>query len=292
MNVVGLAPGIAIATARRLLARAFRERGIEAAELDARILIGHALGLDHAALAVAERTLDAPQASAIAALAERRLAREPVARIVGLKEFWGLPLALSAATLVPRPETETLVEAALAVIGDADARARPWRIADLGTGTGALLLALLTELPQARGVGTDLARHAIATARDNARRLGLASRADFVVCDFGAALAAGCDLVVANPPYVAHAAIAALAPEVRDHDPPLALDGGRDGLAGYRAIAADARRLLAPGGALILELGAGQAGAVCDLVSSAGLRVEGEPCRDLAGIPRALVARP
>jgi release factor glutamine methyltransferase len=224
----------------------------------------------------------------VTALAGRRLAHEPVARIVGHKEFWGLRLAVTPAVLVPRPDTETVVECALA---QARAQgARPRRILDLGTGSGALLLALMSEWPDAYGIATDTSAAALRVARANAEALGLAARAAFIACDFGAALAGGFDIVVSNPPYVASRDIASLAPDVRDHDPHGALDGGPDGLAAYRAIAADARRLLAPAGLLVLELGAGQAAEVAALLRQAGLDVM-EPIADLAGIPRAISAR-
>ena len=286
-----LTAGITIAAARRWLAQSFRGRGLDAPELDARLLVAHALKLDHAALmAQGERILTAGEADAVAAVAARRLAREPVARILGRKEFWGLELRVNAATLVPRPETETVVEAVLAAI-DRD-RARPaLRVADLGTGSGALLLALLAELPAAHGVGTDVSLAALGCARANAEALGFAARASFVACDYGAALHGWFDLVVSNPPYVAHDAIATLAPEVRDFDPYGALDGGPDGLAAYRAIAADARRLLSPNGILVLELGAGQLGAVTALLAASGLAA-GSPRHDLAGVARALAVRP
>jgi release factor glutamine methyltransferase len=292
MTVSGLAPGVTIAAARRALARAFRECGCDAPDLDARLLTGHALGLDHAALASGSgRKLAPHEVEAIAALASRRCAREPVARILGVKEFWGLPLRLSPETLVPRPETETVVEAVLAAIGgEPDWRARAWRVADLGTGSGALLLALLHELPQASGIGTDVSVGALIAARANAASLGLASRARFAACDFGAALAGGFDLVVSNPPYVASGEIDSLAPEVSRHDPRAALDGGADGFAAYREIAADARRLLAPHGRLILEIGAGQDTVVSRLLSVAGFATTSR--RDLAGIPRAVLATP
>ena len=232
------------------------------------------------------------EAGAVAALTSRRLAREPVARIVGRKEFWGLPLKLNAHTLVPRPETETVVEAALAALDRGGARTRTLRILDLGTGSGALLLALLSELPAAVGVGTDISAEALACARDNAAALGLAQRASFVACDYGAALAGPFDLIVSNPPYIAHGDIAALAPEVSEFDPLRALDGGIDGLDGYRAIAADAPRLLAPNGSLVVELGAGQADAVISLMRGAGLVPTEPPRPDLAGIARALVLHP
>jgi len=288
----GLAPGAAVADARRHLALEFRRAGLDTPELDARLLLAHALGLDHAGLAAqGAARLAADEAHAIAALAARRLRREPVARILGRKEFWGVPLRLTGETLVPRPETETLVEAALAAIASGGARSRPLRVADLGTGSGALLLALVCELPVAFGVGTDVSVPALDCARANAAALGIAGRTAFVACDYGTALAGSFDLVVANPPYVPRDEIATLAPEVRDFDPRRALDGGRDGLDGYRAIAADARRLLAAGGTLVLEIGAGQSDAVSRIVAAGGLRLSGPPRRDLAGVARALVAR-
>jgi release factor glutamine methyltransferase len=285
-----LEAGRSIGAARRALTDTFRNAGLDSPELDARVIAGHALGMDHTALvAAADRILTEPEARAIAALAHRRLACEPVARIVGCKEFWGLTLRLNEATLVPRPETETVVEAALAAIDTSGSRDRRLRLADLGTGSGALLLALLSELPQAIGVGTDLSFRALVAARSNAERLGFRGRASFAVADLGVALSGGLDLIVVNPPYIPTGSLAGLAPEVR-HDPDLALDGGADGLACYRAIAADARRLLAPGASLVLELGIGQEPAVRALLMAAG-PTEIHVRADLAGIPRALSAR-
>ncbi|MGE3150750.1 MAG: class I SAM-dependent methyltransferase, partial [Pseudorhodoplanes sp.] len=195
-----IADGANIGFARRRLAQVLREAGCDSPDLDARLLVGHALGLDHAALvSAAQRVLTTDEIAAITALARRRLAREPVARIVGVKEFWGLPLRLSPATLVPRPDTETLVEAALEH-GATETAQKRLRIADLGTGSGAILLALLSEWPAAFGVGTDMDEEALRTARRTARALGLSERAHFVACDFGAALAGGFDLVISNPP--------------------------------------------------------------------------------------------
>lgn len=274
---------------RRLLAERFRSAGIELPELDARILVGHALSLDHAALAArGARKLDAAEIEAVAALTRRRLAREPVARIVGSKEFWTLQLSVTAATFVPRPETETVVEAALAVIAERHARTENLHIADLGTGSGALLLALLAELPNAIGVGTDLSPGALRIARGNAER-SASRRADFVACDLAAALRGPFDLIVSNPPYIPSGEIAALAPDVRDFDPPRALDGGIDGLDIYRAIAATVPGLLKPHGSLVVELGAGQLPAVTALFSPAGL-APSPPRPDLGGVARALVA--
>jgi release factor glutamine methyltransferase len=271
------------------MAQTFRNAGLDSPDLDARILTGHALALDHTALASSgERKLTGDETSAIAELAARRLAHEPVARITGRKEFWGLELRVTPATLVPRPETETVVETALVAIPD---KSRALRIADFGTGTGALLLALLSELTNATGVGTDISADALATAEDNATRLGFANRAEFVLCDYGAALHGPFDLVVSNPPYIASGEIAALAPEVRDYDPRLALDGGASGLDGYRAVVADARRILAPKGVLVVELGAGQAPDVGALFHNGGFATE--PSRaDLSGHLRALLGRP
>jgi release factor glutamine methyltransferase len=273
-----------IAEARRALAEAFRKAGLDSPELDARLLVGHALGLDHTRLAASpDRALSAADESVIDALKQRRLAHEPIAHILGTKEFWGLTLRVTPATLVPRPETETIVETALAAIDESGPRTRALRVADLGTGTGALLLALLSELPNAFGIGTDMCVAALAVARNNAEQLGLASRARFVRCDFGAALAGGFD-----PPYIPSGDIAALSPEVQ-RDPRTALDGGADGLVCYRAIAADAKRLVAPTGNLVVELGIGQEPALADLVKKAGLfPLLAKP--DLSGIPRALRA--
>jgi release factor glutamine methyltransferase len=285
------APAITIAQARHALADAFHAAGLDSPGLDARVLVSAALCLDHTALvSAASRCLDRSETHAIEELASRRLAREPVARIVGHKEFWGLSLTVTADTLVPRPETETVVEAALAAIDASGPRTRALRLADLGTGTGALLLALLTELPNATGIGTDVSEGALQVTRNNAARLDLDERARFALCDFGTALAGGFDLIVCNPPYVASGELASLAPEVQ-YDPRHALDGGPDGLAAYRSIAADAHRLLAPDGRLVLELGAGQERLVGALFSSKGLALA--PARhDLAGIPRALTVSP
>ena len=285
-----------IAAARRLLAARLRAHDIETPDLDARLLVGAASGLDLTGLLLAaERVLTADEAMRLGVFAQRRIAGEPVARIIGQQEFWGLQLELSAATLVPRPDTETVVEAALDV-------ARSWtdqdwtdrtglRIADLGTGSGAILLALLSEWPAAQGVATDLSLEALRTARGNADRLGLGARAQFVACDYAAALAGPFDLILSNPPYIPAAEIATLALEVRAHDPLRALDGGDDGLDAYRAIAPQAAARLRPGGALIVEVGLGQSAAVAGLMAAAGLTLAEPPRADLGGIPRAVIGR-
>jgi release factor glutamine methyltransferase len=281
-----------IDAARRALTAQFKDHGVDSADLDARILVGSVLGLDLTGLiTAAARILTADEAERLEGAARRRIAGEPTARIVGLKEFWGLPLRLSPATLVPRPDTETVVEAALEIL-QADARRdSPLRIADLGTGSGAILLALLSELPNAFGVGTDISMPALRTARDNARQLGFLARAAFVACDYAAALSGPFDLIVSNPPYIRSVDIADLAAEVRDHDPYRALDGGIDGLDAYRLIAPEATRLLAPGGALVVEVGHGQSGDVQGLMGAAGLTPARPPKSDLAGIRRAVAGR-
>jgi release factor glutamine methyltransferase len=279
---------LTLASARQALAESLRKTGIDSAEADARLLIAHALGVDRSELiANGARALNARELHAIEALAARRLRHEPVARILGGKEFWSLMLDVTPDVLVPRPDTETVVEAALDFVTRDGLRMKRLRLLDIGTGSGALLLALLSELPNALGTGSDISAAALAIARANAERHGLAARCTFVACDIAAGVSGPFDLIVSNPPYVAHGDIATLAPEVRDYDPAIALDGGNDGLDGYRAIAADAHRLLAPGGQLIVELGAGQEGAVRALFTKAGLTV-GKARDDLGGIARAL----
>jgi release factor glutamine methyltransferase len=280
---------VTVDEARRTLAARFKSAGIDSAELDARLLVGAVLQLDLTGLIIsASRLVTDAEASRIESFALRRLSGEPVARILGHKEFWGLPLKLSAETLVPRPDTETVVELALESVRES---AKPLRIADLGTGTGAILLALLHESPDAFGVGTDISLQALATARQNAGELGLGARARFVACDYAAALAGPFDLIVSNPPYIASAEIPGLATEVRDHDPLRALDGGADGLDAYRALIPQAASLLVPGGALVVEGGQGQNGPIEALMRAAGLAVGNPAKADLGGIPRALAGR-
>jgi release factor glutamine methyltransferase len=284
--------GQSVETARRALATTLEQRGIESAELDARLLAGAALNLDLTGLiAASTRTVTPDEATSLDSFMQRRLAGEPVARILGAKEFWGLPIKLSPATLVPRPDTETVVELALEIGRDDHSGDPQQRIADIGTGSGAILLALLSEWREATGVGTDISVMALQTANDNARRLGLAPRASFVACNYAAALSGLFDLIVSNPPYIRSSEIAELAPEVREHDPLPALDGGADGLDAYRAIVPEAARLLAPGGTLIVEAGCGQSGPISQLMSVSGLTSVGPPKVDLAGIPRAISGR-
>lgn len=284
------AAGTTLAAKRQALTETLRRAGIESPDVDARLLIGRALGLDRTALLTHDdRMLREDDITAIDALAARRLQHEPVSRILGRKEFWSLSLDVSSAVLVPRPETETIVEAVLDFVVRGGLRLERLRILDVGTGSGALMLALLTELTNATGIATDISPAAIEVARANAERLGLAKRCGFVVCNIAGGVTGPFDLIVSNPPYIARAEIATLDPEVRDYDPAPALDGGMDGLDAYRAIAAQAPPLLAPGGRLIVELGAGQEQAVSALFTKSGLTVTGARA-DLAGIPRALSA--
>ncbi|WP_225770241.1 peptide chain release factor N(5)-glutamine methyltransferase [Inquilinus sp. Marseille-Q2685] len=265
--------------------------GIDSALSDARLLLMHALGCDRTGLlSRAAEAMPAEAAARYAGYMARREAREPVSRILGRREFWSLDFALGPATLDPRPDSETLVEAALAAVPDRPPSDRPLRVLDLGTGTGCLLLAVLHERAAAFGIGVDRSEAAARTARDNARALGLADRASFLVGDWAAALAGRFDLVLSNPPYIPDADIAALDPEVREHEPLLALSGGADGLDAYRALAAALPDLLARGGTAVVELGIGQAADVAGLFRAAGLDIVGTP-PDLAGIPRCVVVK-
>jgi release factor glutamine methyltransferase len=283
---------LSVEAARRKLAERFRNSAIDSAELDARLLTGEILGLDLTGMiAAANRVLTAAESDRLESFAQRRLAGEPVARILGHKEFWGLSLQLSAATLVPRPDTETVVELALETIRAAGAIDHPLCIADLGTGSGAILLALLSELPQARGFGTDISAAALQTATTNAAQVGVADRASFIACDYASGLSGAFDLIVSNPPYICSADIISLATEVRDHDPMAALDGGADGLDAYRALIPQAAALLTAGGALIVEAGQGQSSDIEALMNAAGLIRGLAPKADLGGIRRAVAGQ-
>lgn len=284
--------GLTVEAARRALADQFKTEGIDSPDLDARLLIGAALGLDHTGLAIqAARKITGGEAKIIEGYTRRRMAHEPVARILGRKEFWGLDLCLSKDTLVPRPDTETVVEAALDILRSETRRHPPIRIADIATGSGAILLALLSELPKATGIGTDISAGALATAELNARLLGLGDRASFIRCDYAAGLTGPFDLIVSNPPYVRSADIPLLDSDVRDHDPHLALDGGANGLDAYGVLIPQAATLLAPDGLLIVEVGYDQSAAVSALMQAAGLTLPRSPKADLAGVHRAVIGQ-
>ncbi len=268
-------------TAARHAATAFlAAHDIETPDLDARILLGEVLRLDLTGLVTsAERPISSAEADALSRLLERRVTGEPVARLLGRKEFWGLDFQLSDATLIPRPDTETVVETALDILRAEGRHDQPLRIADLGTGTGAILLALLSELPLASGIGTDTSD------------LGYEDRATLVHCHYAGGLSGPFDLIVSNPPYIPADDIANLAVEVRDHDPHLALDGGPDGLVAYREIVPRAHETLLPGGWLILEVGINQSDEVIKMMAESGLIPAGPARADLAGIPRVVAAR-
>ncbi|WP_421725394.1 peptide chain release factor N(5)-glutamine methyltransferase [Bauldia sp.] len=270
------------------LAKAFGARGHAGTpELDARLLLAGALGRDPDDIVLRDREpVRADDRASVAALVERRVAGVPVARLLGEKAFWNQTLRLVPETLVPRPDTETLVEAALDAVAARGARDAPLAILDLGTGSGAILLALASELPEAFGIGVDISEAAIRAARANAARAGLADRTAFVVADWAAAIDMRFDLVVSNPPYIPSGAIPGLPVEVVDHDPHIALDGGADGLVAYRAILNDFDRLLKPDGSVLLEVGQGQASDVGALAKDRGWRTA--TSRDLAGIDRVV----
>lgn len=268
---------------------ALRASGAESPALDARLLLANASGLDAAAL-IARGNDELPGLAyeAFQNRLKRRKQGEPVARIFGEAEFFGLRLKLGPATLIPRPETETLVELVLA---EARSRFPPSvNICDLGTGSGAIAIALLMELPEARAISTDISEDALSIAMLNAEQHGVRSRMTFRKAAFGEALDEQFDIVVSNPPYIRSDVIPTLAREVCEHDPLAALDGGPDGLAAYRAILRNAPELICDGGILALEIGYDQRESVAALCRDAGLAdvaIE----KDLGGRERVVVAR-
>ena len=270
----------------------FQAAGIDSARLDARLLASFVLGWDQArVLAHPEQVLGGGEWSLLQSLLARRAKRESLSVIIGKCEFWGLDFAVTADTLVPRPESETLIEAALAVTGGQEGgRDADLSILDLGTGSGCLLLALLSERPNARGLGVDLSAAALKVAAGNAAALGLEGRAEFRQSDWDHGLdgtVGRFDLILANPPYVADDEFAALEPEVSRFEPRLALSGGPDGLTSYRSLAPQIGPLLAPAGGAFFETGTAQAGAVSALFDDHGLTVV---CvhDDLSGHPRVV----
>jgi release factor glutamine methyltransferase len=274
-----------MATIRQTLADAasrLAAAGVEQPDREARLLLAHALGVGPHALPDAAADCDA---AVVEPMLRRRLKREPLALITGTRGFWTLELAVSGDTLIPRPDSETLIEAAIAMFPNT----KSVRLAvDLGTGTGCLLLAALAHFTSAFGVGVDVSPEAAALAARNAASNGLAGRAAFLAGVWETALSIEADLVLCNPPYISTSDIVGLMPEVRGFEPARALDGGADGLAAYRRLIPALPALLTTGGVAILELGAGQLDPVTELAERAKF---GDISfrRDLSGIPRALV---
>jgi len=259
--------------------------GLDTPVLDARLIVQHALGISWDTLYLKEdQDLTDGERARLESELSRRAGHEPVSRIVGRRHFWTLDLAVSPDTLDPRADTESLIETVIAAIPD---RSQPLKLLDLGTGTGAILLALLAEYPNATGLGIDLSEGALATARINAESHGLGERASFAAAHWTDGVAGPFDVIVSNPPYIDSGDLAGLPPEVREHDPVLALDGGTDGLDAYRAILPAIPALLSPAGLAVLEIGAGQAEAVTRIAREHGLTQLS--CRaDLGGIERSL----
>ncbi len=272
--------------ALRALTERLRMAGIPSARLDARLLLAHALEVDGThVFSHPERQLSEPEQQRLEQIAARRERREPISHILGRREFWSLSFAVTADTLDPRPDTETVVEAVLARL---DGRDAPLSILDLGTGTGCILLALLSELPHASGLGVDISRAALRVAESNAAALGLDHRGRFAFGDWGRGIDGLFDAIVANPPYIPNQDIGGLETEVAAFEPRCALAGGPDGLDCYRSLAPDVARLLRPGGIAALEVGHGQAEAVGLIMRNTGLTLLGvRP--DLAGVERCVV---
>jgi release factor glutamine methyltransferase len=281
----------AIAPNLERAAERLRAAGVELPRLDAELLMAWAAGVERAHLIAREVEMSRDAVARFESALARRERREPIAYITGIREFHSLDFEVSPAVLIPRPETETLVDAAVRFLGE-----RPGaRVLDIGTGSGAIAISIAYECPRVRTIATDISADALEIARRNANRHGVADRIEFRRADLfepqgGGAPLGSFDLIVSNPPYIEDAAIASLQPEVRDYEPRAALEGGADGLGYYRRIAADARGHLAPGGALMVEVGAGQAEAVRTMFADAGMRGL-DVINDLSAAARVVIAR-
>ncbi len=263
-----------------------QEAGISSAPLDARLLMQQALGYDHATLIRhSDNSLAQDQQERFEQLLARRMRREPLSHITGYREFWKHRFLVSPEVLDPRPDSETLIEAVLRYLPD---KGKTFTMLDLGVGSGCLLLSLLGEYPNARGVGVDISEAALAVARQNAEQLALEARCDFLQDNWGKTLHPAFDMIISNPPYIADVDMEHLEPEVGRYEPRLALSGGQDGLAAYRAIALQLKRLLRKRGLAVVELGAGQHDAVARIMCEAGLERK-ESAEDISGIDRALI---
>jgi release factor glutamine methyltransferase len=288
-NGLNLEASTARSEALASLERTFQICGIENPAREARVSLCGASGISPVALIADPREPLGSAAWKVQDVAARRAVGEPLSRIVGKREFWGLSLAITPDVLDPRPETETIVEAALSVLSES--REDPLRILDLGVGSGALLCALLTEFGHARGIGVDISADAADVAQGNLQACGLSLRAEIRVGDWTRGIEGRFDLIVSNPPYIPRVDLPGLPREVRNFDPWLALDGGIDGLVAYRRILPESRRLLAPGGWLFAELGAGQAAKVTAVASQCGF-TDVRTYQDLAGVDRVVAVRP
>ncbi len=289
MRPAAIASGISAGAAVRASADALAHVGIgEGAVLEARLLVAHVLGISkETLLGWPERALDGPATAQLADLLRRRSRREPMAHLLEKREFWSLPLRVTAATLDPRPDSETLISAALDCFQDRDAALN---VLDLGVGSGCLLLALLSEFRKARGLGIDLSEAALEVAKANAVSLGMDARTRFQSGNWGQEIDEKFDLILSNPPYIPDAEIERLQPEIALYESRLALMGGEDGLACYRKMAPDLFRLLQPAGVVLLEIGDTQAAAVSQILNGHGLEVIATQ-KDLAGAPRCVVGR-
>lgn len=277
---------------------ALDQKGIPTARLDASLLLRHVLGLSREALLRdGDNTMNKNDIMAFEALVARRLQYEPIAYITGQKEFWSLDFCVTRDTLIPRPDSETLIEAALKRVRDrgnnmrerAQGQAKPIALLDIGTGTGCLLIALLKEIPEARGIGLDNSKPALQVASGNAKKHGVDSRAEFIESHWCDAINGKFDLIISNPPYIADAEMGALMPDVLKYEPHTALVAGGDGLDAYRALAPQVATRLNPGGWMLFEVGHAQADAVAVLLEQTGLECEPH-ARDLAGIARGVIA--
>ena len=280
-----------ISFCRSRLADAFRQAGIDSAELDARLLIEAATGLDHQAMILhAERELAQSELATIEEMMRRRLAREPVAKIIGQKEFYGRSFIVNRHVLDPRPDTETVVEQVLEY-ASANGDGGPVSILDIGTGSGAIIITLLCELESATGVGVDISAKALQVAGKNAQRHNVSDRLDLVETSYCRGIDHRFDIVVSNPPYIETAVIEGLDDDVRKFDPMIALDGGRDGLDAYRQIASCGPQVVRTGGLVVLEVGQNQAEQVQKLFFANGFTVSGDLSSfkaDLSGINRVV----
>lgn len=268
---------------------AFRAAGLETADFDARLLTAALTGLEpHQLVTGDDARLSDTLRERLQRASLERLGGKPVHRVLGAREFYGLRLKMSGATLEPRPDTETLVDAILPLVRARLAKTGSCAIADLGAGTGAIGLALVSECPEATCLGVDISAEAVAMATENARSLGLSAHYRAVEGDWLAGIDGRFDIIVSNPPYIPSGDMAALSREVSDHDPALALNGGADGLEAYRSIARQAPLHLEAGGYLGVEIGMGQTAAVTSIFENAGF-IRHSLATDLGGVERALV---